>query len=104
MMVCLALTSVIVILEVEPGWIIIFPLFVFTCGFSMSPGVTIYIYSGETLDEKSMSVANSVNYLLTIAIAVGAPELIMFLGFSLTVGIFAVFNLLYLVYMYFDML
>ena len=51
-----------------------------------------------------MSIANGVNWFLTIVIAVGSPELILYLGFPITVGIFALLNLLFFVYMYFDML
>ena len=104
MMVSLALTGVLVFFEIEPSWLIIFPLVFYSCGYSMSTGVTIYIYTGETLEEKSMSIATGTSRFFTIVIAIGGPELLEVLGFPFTVGIFAFMNFFFFVYMYFDML
>lgn len=74
----------------------------FVACFEFAPGPIVWIYMSEVMNDKGASVGTAVNWTLTLIVGLVTPLLINSIGSS-TFLIFAGFNVIAVVFIYFFM-
>jgi hypothetical protein len=74
------------------GTIEIIMTMLFVCAFEFAPGPIVWLYMGEILNDKGISVAVFLNWLMTLIVGLLSPSIIDGIGIGPTFIMFGCFN------------
>jgi len=75
----------------------------FVSSFEFGPGPIVWLYNGEILNDKAISVAVSLNWFFTILVGLFSNTIINAIEIGPTFFLFAAFNLVSVVFIFFFM-